>query len=170
MGYHLYHFYEDDIKLVKTLADFFIEGLRKREYCIWIPREGLSLNKAIDLIRSHIPEIEDYLLNDQMRIELFEDWYLTEDGVFDKDAALIKWRNAYDSAMKRGFPMVRAAGDGSSLSVRYWDKLVEYEAIINDSINEINMVALCTYNGRLYKPSQIRDILNNHFCPLTATP
>jgi len=170
MGYHFYHFYEDDIKLAKTLATFFSEGLRKLEYCIWIPREGISVNKAIELLKKHIPEIEDYLLNDQMRIELFENWYLAENGTFDKNTVLAKWRTLYEETMKRGFTMMRAAGDGSSLAPRYWDEIMEYEAIVNDSINEANIAAVCTYKGKLYKPSQIKSILNNHFCPLTVTP
>jgi len=170
MGYHFYHFYEDDAKLAKTLATFFREGLNKLEYCMWIPREGVSINKAIDLLKKYIPEIEDYLLSDQMRIEKFEDWYLAEDGSFKKNLVLTKWRNLYEETIKKGFIMMRVAGDGSTLVPKYWDELMEYEAIANESINELNVAAVCTYKGVLYKPSQLRAILNNHFCPLTVTP
>jgi hypothetical protein len=170
MGYHFYHFYDNDVELAKTLANFFKEGLNKLEYCMWIPREGISVNKAIELMKKHIPDIEDYLLSDQMRIETFENWYLMEDGSFKKDAVLAKWRQIYDETMKRGFTMMRVAGDGSSIVAKYWDEMMAYEAMINDSINDINIAAVCTYQGKLYKPSQLRTILNNHFCPLTVTP
>ncbi|MDD5680326.1 MAG: MEDS domain-containing protein [Candidatus Omnitrophica bacterium] len=170
MGYHFYHFYDNDIELTKTLAAFFREGLNKLEYCMWIPREGISVNKAIGLIKKHIPEIEDYLLSDQMRIETFENWYLAEDGSFKKNLVLTRWRNIYEEMMKKGFAMMRVAGDGSSLAPKYWDEMMEYEAIINEGINDVNVAAVCTYQGKLYKPSQLRTILNNHFCPLTVAP
>ena len=72
MGCHFYHFYENNEKLVEVLAKFFAEGLRKLEYCMWIPPEGITENQAINLLKRHIPDIEDYLLKDQMRIESFE--------------------------------------------------------------------------------------------------
>lgn len=170
MGYHFYHFYESDALLAKTLATFFNEGLRKGEYCMWIPREGISCDAATRSIKGHIPEIEDYLLSDKMKIELFENWYLAEDGTFQKSAVLSKWRALYDDIMKKGFSMIRVAGDASSLIPKYWDELMEYEAIVNNSINDLNMAAVCTFRGRLYKPSQLKEILNNHFCPLTVAP
>ena len=170
MGYHFYHFYEDDVKLAKTLATFFSEGLRKLECCMWVPREGISVNKATEMIKKHIPEIEDYLLSDQMRIEAFENMYRAEDGRFKKDIVLARWHDVYNKTMEKGFTMMRVAGDMSTLLNDQWDEVMEYEAIVNDSINEWNMAVVCTYRGKLYKPSQLRTILNNHFCPLTVTP
>ena len=170
MGYHFYHFYEDDAQMVKTLATFFAEGLTKLEYCMWIPHQDMPTDTAIRLITRHIPEIDDYLLSDKMRIEQFENWYLGEDGSFKKNLVLTRWRNLYDAVMKKGFAMIRIAGDGSSLAEHYWDELMEYEAIINDSINDLNIAAVCTFKGKMYKPSQLKEILNNHFCPLTVTP
>ncbi|MBU4376882.1 MAG: MEDS domain-containing protein [Candidatus Omnitrophica bacterium] len=170
MGYHFYHFYESDILLARTLATFFSEGLRKLEYCMWIPRQSVSVDTALKSIKMYIPEIEDYLLSDKMRIESFENWYLAEDGTFKKSVVLARWRSLYDDIMNKGFAMIRVAGDGSTLISKYWDELVEYEAIINDTINDLNIAAVCTFKGKLYKPSQLKAILSNHFCPLTVTP
>ena len=170
MGYHLYHFYEDDEKLAKVLAKFFMEGLRKLEYCMWIPGNGITQNRAIKLLEKHIPDIEDFLLKDQMRIEAFEDWYLTEDGRFDADALTEKWNNRYNEVMEKGFIMMRVAGDTSSLAKEHWDELMKYEAVGNEKINDMNIVAVCTYKGKLYKPTEIQTILRYHFCPLTPNP
>jgi len=166
MGYHLYYFYEDEEKLAKVLADFFMEGLRKLEYCMWIPRREITHDKAIKLFKKHIPDIEDYLLKDQMYIKAFEDWYLTEDGRFDKDAMMVKWKNKYDEVMRRGFAMMRVAGDPSSLAKEYWNEVMAYEARANELIGDVSVIAVCTYNGKLYKPSEIHSILTNHLCSL----
>ena len=170
MGYHLYYFYEDDEKLAKVLADFFMEGLRKLEYCMWIPRDGITHNKAIKLLKRHIPDIEDYLLKDQMYIEAFENWYLTEEGRFDKDAVMAKWKNKYDEVMRKGFIMMRIVGDSSSMVREYWNEAMAYEAMANELIGEASVAAVCTYNGRLYKPSEIQMILANHLCSLASKP
>ena len=170
MGYHLYHFYQDDEKLARVLSKFFLEGLRKLEYCMWIPREGITHDKAIALLKRHIPDIEDFLLKDQMRIEAFEDWYLTEDGKFDVNSVLKKWQERYEEVMENGFTMMRVSGETSSILKEYWNEIMEYERIINEKINDLNIAAVCTYKGIAYKPTEIQTILKHHFCPLTPTP
>ena len=170
MGYHFYHFYEDDEKLAQVLARFFMEGLRKLEYCMWVPPQNITQDKAIKLLKKHIPDIEDFLLNDQMYIQAFESWYLTEDGRFDIDALKEKWNNKYNEIMEKGFIMMRVAGDVSSLAKTYWDELMKYEAYTNDGISDLNVTGVCTYGGKLYKPTEIHTILEHHFCPLTPGP
>ena len=114
MGYHLYHFYDVDEKLVQVLAPFFAEGLRKLEYCMWIPAQGMTEDRAIRLLKRHIPDIEDYLLKDQMHIEEFESWYLTEDGEFDMESLMKKWQEKYGAVMGKGFVMMRIVGKKKS--------------------------------------------------------
>ena len=170
MGYHLYHFYEDDEKLATVLAQFFMEGLEKGEYCVWVPREDITHDKAIKLLKGYIPDIEDHMLNDLMYIESFSTWGLAEGRRFDKDRLMNKWMDKYKEAMSRGFKTMRAVGDPSSILTEYWDELMSLEAEINNNINDLNLVAVCTYKGRLYKPTQIHTILRHHFCPLTPSP
>jgi hypothetical protein len=166
MGYHFYHFYENDEKLAKALADFFMEGLRKSEYCMWVPREGITHDRAIILLKSHMSNIEDYLLRDQMRIETFENWYITKNRKLDVDKMLEKWKDKYNDVMESGFISMRVTGDLSSISKESWNDIMTYEAKANEIINKLNIVAVCTYKGILYKPSEIQMILRNHFCPL----
>ena len=170
MGYHLYHFYEDDEKLAQILARFFDEGLRKLEYCIWIPREGISHSRAINLLKKHIPDIEDFLLSEQMDIVPFETWAKNEDGTFDRNRLKNKWMSKYKEVMEKGFIMMRAVSDPSSLAKKHWDEFMDFEATLNDEANDMNLTAVCTYQGKLYKPSEIQTILKHHFCPLTPGP
>lgn len=170
MGYHLYHFYESDLKLAKVLARFFAEGLRKLEFCIWVPRAGITYNKAVKLLKKHIPDIEDFLLTDQMYIEPFDTWGLKEDGTFDKYTLLEKWDKKYNEVIEKGYMMMRAAGDPSSVAGDNWDDLMEFESVMDDKVNDANIAAVCTYPGKVYKPTEIQAILKNHFCPLTPSP
>ena len=170
MGDHLYYFYEDDEKLAKILANFFMEGLRKGEYCVWISREDITHDKAIKLLEKHIPDIEDYMLKDQMYIESFSTWGLAEGRKFDKDRLVNKWMDKYKEAMSRGFTTMRAAGDPSSILAEHWDEFMSMESEINNNINDLNLVVVCTYKGQPYKPTQIHTILRHHCCPLTPSP
>jgi hypothetical protein len=165
MGYHLYCFYQKDEKLVKNLADFFAEGLRKSEYCMWVPREDITQNKAMELLKRHIPDIEDYLLARQMCIEPFEEWYLTEDRNFSIDAMMEKWKSRYEEVMQKGYAMMRVAGDVSYIAKEHWDDLMAYESLANEIINDTNCATICTYKGKIYKPTEISMILKNHLCP-----
>ncbi|MBN1871789.1 MAG: MEDS domain-containing protein [Candidatus Omnitrophica bacterium] len=168
MGYHLYYFYDDDEQLMQSLSNFFMEGLRRREHCMWIPRRGVTVNQAIGMLKQHISEIEDFLLTDQMFIAEFEQWYLTEDDRFDKFAMLEKWKKRYEEIMARGYMMMRIAGDGSSMVEDYWAEIAEYEELVNERIAETNMIAVCLYQGKQLKPTQIHSVLSNHLCSLSA--
>ena len=169
MGYHLYYFYDTDEQLMQSLSSFFLDGLRKREHCMWIPRKGLTTNQATSMLKQYIPEIEDFLLTDQMYIAEFEQWYLTEDGRFDKYAMLEKWKKRYEEIMARGYMIMRVVGDGSGIVNDYWDEVAEYEELVNEKIAEMNIIAVCLYHGKLLKPTQIHTVLSNHLCSLAAS-
>jgi hypothetical protein len=152
--------------LSKVLADFFLEGLRKGEYCIWIPREGITQAKAVKMIKKHIPNIEDFLIKKQMQIETFESWYLTAEGKFDVDNMMKKWRGVYNNVIKKGFTTMRVVGDGSSVVGEYWDEMMHYEELVNSMISNIGVVAVCTYKGSSYKTDEVQAILKRHFTSL----
>ncbi len=170
MGYHLYHFYDEDEKLAQVLANFFMEGLQKLEYGMWIPREGISQDRAMEMLKRYAPEIEDYILRGQMHIEAFENWYIEEDNTFDSKSLMRRWHDKYQDVMAQGYVMMRVAGEATSILKEYWDDIMAYEAEINLMISDLNIVAVCTYGGKRYKPTEIQTILKNHFCPLTPTP
>jgi hypothetical protein len=166
MGHHFYHFYEDDEKLAEVLAKFFGEGFRKLEYCVWITRADITYDKAVKLLKKHLPDIEDFIIEDQMFIESFDAWGLREDGTFDKNHLLNKWMGKYDEVIKKGFMTMRAAGDPSSVLKTHWDEFMTFESKLNDAINDLSIIAVCTYRGKIFKPSKIHTILKSHFCPL----
>ena len=169
MGYHLYYFYDNDDQLMRALANFFMEGLRKREHCTWIPREGIPVHMAINMLKRYIPDIEDYLLTDQMFIAEFEHWYLDENGKFDKTTLLEKWKKKYQEVMAKGYLMMRVAGDGSDAVQKHWQELIDYEDAVNFDIAESNIIAVCSYNGKTLKPSEIHAVLSTHLCSLVAS-
>ena len=166
MGHHLFYFYENDSMLAKVLADFFLEGLRKGEYCMWIPRGGITQAEAVKLLKKHIPNIEEYIRKKQMHIVPFENWYLTDEGIFDSKIIMKKWKRMYSNVMKRGFAMVRIVGDASSILKERWDDIMAYEELAQAAISNVNVIAVCTYHGLSYKPDEIRAVLDRHFSSL----
>jgi len=169
MGYHMYILYDHDDELMRSLSPFFMEGLRRREHCVWIPRQGIMAHQAINMLKFRIPDIEDFLLTDQMYIGQYEEWYLDEKGNFCRECALAKWRERYDYATQAGYPMMRAVGDSHEVSEKDWQEVIEYERMINESIADLNIIALCAYNGRYLKPTQIRGLLSHHLCSFASS-
>ena len=143
MGYHLYHFYENEDSLARVLAHFFMEGLRKLEYCVWITKEGLTHNRAVELLSKCIPEIEDYILKGHMHIEPFDAWALTKERKFDGKALMNKWMSKYNEVMAKGYMTMRAVGDPGPILHAHWDNFMAFEEELNAVVDGLNCVLVC---------------------------
>ncbi len=159
-GSHICGFYQNLDDLINMLAPFFKIGLENNEYCIWVISE-ISNNEARLMLRSHIPNFDQYLQKGQMEIIPYTECYLTH-GKFDAEYVINSWIKRIDEAAAKGYNGVRASGNLSWVNKENWLAIQNYESIINERFNDLKMTAICTYQISNRTSFEIIDILKNH--------
>jgi hypothetical protein len=85
------------------------------------------------------------------------------DGEFVPERMPPFWHRFHEEATAGGFPAARATGETSwSRDVRGGERIVEYEARLNDVLAEIPVTALCQYDVHRFDGATILDILRVH--------
>jgi len=85
------------------------------------------------------------------------------DGEFRPERMPSYWRAFHDEAGKLGFPAARATGETSwSREVPGGDRIVEYEAHLNDVLADLPVTALCQYDVKRFDGATILDIMRVH--------
>jgi hypothetical protein len=85
------------------------------------------------------------------------------DGRFDPQRMQSYWRWFYDDARARGFAAARATGETAwSREVAGGERIVEYEAHLNDWLAGLPVTALCQYDVRRFDGATILDVLRVH--------
>jgi PAS domain S-box-containing protein len=92
-----------------------------------------------------------------------EETYL-QSGKFDPQAMIDFLRQAQSQALADGFTGLRAAGEMSwALGPEIGnDRLIEYEALLNDFMANSRSIILCLYNRWLFDLAVIHDVLRTH--------
>jgi hypothetical protein len=85
-------------------------------------------------------------------------------GVFDPQAMLEYWKQACREAVLQGFPSMRATGE-TSWAVRGIpgsERLIEYEALLNKTLETLPATAFCQYDVNLFDGATILEVLRVH--------
>lgn len=159
-GTHFCHFYSNKDDLKKIVVPYIKEGLKSNEYCMWItgsPEEAKESRIALEKVIA----LNKYNKNKQLEILDYRHWYLTSEK-FRSDIVLKKWLKKKEYAIRRGFDGIRVTGDTSWLEKRDWIKFSKYERTINEKIEGINILVLCSYPIEKCDPYRIIDVVSSH--------
>jgi PAS domain S-box-containing protein len=160
-GTHLCQFYQNEQDLIDILVPYFTQGLRSREFCMWITSPPLEAQEAKKALTKAIPNLAYYLRKGQIEIISYSDWYL-RDGNFDAAQVLDGWIAKEKDALKRGFDGLRLSGNTFWVERDLWQTFVDYEEAINSVIVDHKMIALCTYCLAKCTGSDVLDVIRNH--------
>ena len=116
-------------------------------------------------------EVRHWLLN--MDIELPEDGRFSlldaestycHDGKFVPDDMLNTLRTFYDQAKQADYPNARVSGEMSWAlkGIPGSDRLMEYEALVNDVLVTHPVTAICQYDANRFSGATILDVLKVH--------
>lgn len=141
---HICLFYNSKEDLINVLVPYFKAGLERNEFCMWITSSPIDVKEAEDALRKEIKNLDEYIKKQQIEILNYSDWY-TLGGKFDPDRILEMWDKKEKWALAQGFNGVRVSGNASWVSEGDWEKLINYEKIINSIIGERNIMSICCY-------------------------
>jgi hypothetical protein len=150
--------------LVEILVPYFKAGLENKEFCVWVVSEPLTEPEAWNALRETIPELGEYLADGCIEILPGREWYLKH-GIFDTERVIRAWNDKLGRALDRGYrgyAGLRVSGDTSWLAKKDWSSLCHYEKVLDDSVVDQNVTALCTYPMATSGVADLLDVVSTH--------
>lgn len=130
---------------------FFRHGLARGERCIYIgdaPPNDAGF---------------EALIQDGLSVLGTGDAYL-KGGRFDPERMLDQFRELAEPTGRGGRVTLRVAGDVSCIlaGAAGTERFFEYEARVNDLFDELEALALCLYDRKLFSPGYLHSVLRTH--------
>lgn len=161
-GSHFCQFYKTKQDLLDILVPYFRAGLEGNELCVWVTSDFLTTKDAINAMKKGVPEIDDHLAKGRLEIFAYTDWYL-QGGIFDLKRTMTMWKEKHDLALAKGFAGMRVSGNPYWIdNKKDWDDFACYEAEINNVIEGMKLLVLCTYSLLKCGLVEILDVVRNH--------
>lgn len=137
--------------MLSVLVPFFRHGLARGERCVYLgdARPNDAGFRA--------------LLRDGLSVMGTSDAYL-KDGRFDLERMLGLFRELADPAGCGGRTTLRVAGEASWVltGAAGTERLFEYESRVNEIFAELEVLALCLYDRKLFSPGHLHSVLRTH--------
>jgi len=136
---------------LSVLLPFLKQGLARGERCLYIgdaPPDGAGF---------------DALVQGGLTVLGTSDAYL-KDGRFDLERMLEQFRELSAATRRDGRAALRVAGDASLVlnGAAGTERFFEYESRANGLFSDIEALALCLYDRRLFSPKHLRTVLRTH--------
>jgi signal transduction histidine kinase len=160
-GTHVCLFYRTKEDLINILVPYFKAGLENNEFCMWITSDPLDPAEAKKALKNAMPDFDKYLTKGQIEILPHDQWYLDR-GVFDRERVIKGWIGKLNLALNNGHAGARVSGNTAWLNEEFWGSFIEYEHQLNETIDRLPIIAVCTYRLDGCGTSEIVDVANNH--------
>ena len=159
---HVCLLYETEDQLRAVLASFIREGLGKNEKVLCIA-DGTSSEIPLEGFWSESPDLGASLKTGQLTILKSEDAYLRS-GVFDPGEMIALLKGYTEEALFEGYAGLRVTGQmtWALRDLPGADRLLEYEARINDFLPGSGCLALCQYPMHRFSAPCLLDVLRTH--------
>ena len=162
-GTHVCLIYDDEEERREVVARFIGDGLAEGERVAyftdgdpeqvgaWLKERGLDLPSPPAFALSRTRDV------------------YCPGGSFDPESMFEHWHEYHRSSVADGFASARATGETSwSREVPGGERIVEYEAKLNDVLAGMPVTALCQYDVHRFDGATILDILRVHPLMLVA--
>lgn len=159
---HLCLIYETQAEQFAAIIPYIKAGLERREKCFYVADDNTAA-AVTDALRAGGIDVDSALQSGALTILTKQETYL-KDGRFDPDQMIGVLRDATDQAKREGYSALRATGEmtwnlGGDPGA---ERLMEYEAKLNYFVPANDVIAICQYNRRRFRPEVIMDVLHTH--------
>ena len=161
-GDHYCGMFRSDEEHRAIIVDFVREGISRNEKMFYLVNLQTAEQLKATLTEADIP-VDALVDKGQLVIMTAKEAYL-RDGVFDPDRMIQLLSDETDKALAEGYAALRATGEmtwalaGEPGS----EKLVEYEARVNELFARKPCYGLCQYDRRRFDADMLLDILHVH--------
>jgi hypothetical protein len=161
-GTHICYLFNDDNERKRFMPAYVHSGIEEQEtvdYVADVPTHDLLDHVAEDL-GLNMPYAQ---WQNRLALATALETYCP-DGHFSPDEMLDRLRDMYMVRRGAGCPGVRASGEmtWALRGIPGSERLVEYEARINDLVRDVPLTVMCQYDTRRFDGGTIFEILNVH--------
>jgi len=161
-GDHTCLVYESEEEQVRAAAHFIAEGLRKGERCAFAG-DGRAAGHVTAALRGAGVDAERALARGALLYRTPVEEYLGG-GRFEPEGHFGRLGELAEGALADGFTGLRHAGEMNWAlgPVPGSERLLEYEAGLNDLLPGLNLTGMCQYDRRRFPAEAVRDALRAH--------
>ncbi|MBI5837937.1 MAG: MEDS domain-containing protein [Candidatus Eisenbacteria bacterium] len=162
-GDHLCCLYESESDFRAMLVPYVRRGLEAGQKVVYVLDDRTRESRLRHLLDEDGVAVEHYLSTGQLAILVHSDVYV-RDGAFDPERMIALLRAEVDRARSESYPALRATGEmtWSRRGIPGSERLIEYEARLNDVVPSIPLIANCQYDCRRFPHAQLLDVLHTH--------
>lgn len=160
-GAHVCLFYQSKSDLIEILIPYFKQGLENNELCIWATSEPLEAEEAGAALKKAVKNLDYSIKKGQMEILNARTLY-AQSGKLEADRVLKFWTQKEKEALEKGFNGLRVSGNPFCLEREKRRNFVDYEAEVNNVIENYRMMALCCYSLDKCGAFEVIDLVSNH--------
>ena len=161
-GAHVCLIYETEEERRDLVAKFLKTGLDSREQVLYFT-DVMTPAQLFDWLSDLGLDVPGSAETSRFKVSDAESVYCPN-GIFDPQAMFGYWERASREAVEQGFRGVRATGE-TSWAVRGIpgsDRLIEYEALLNKTLEGLPATAFCQYDVNLFDGGTLLDVLRVH--------
>ena len=170
VGDHLCCIYETEAEYLGVLIPFIRQGIERGERVFYIvdARTAETIARYLDAEGLDAAALQ---AAGQLRIETSDATY-TQGGEFSPQGMIAMLSAETQRALDEGFPALRVTGEMTWAlhGLPGSERLMEYEALLNDFIEANPCIGLCQYDRRRFAPDVLLQVLTTHpFAVIGAT-
>lgn len=161
-GDHLCCIYKTEEEQREVLTPFLRQGLEQGEKVLYIV-DSHTPDTVLSYLRNDELDVEAYLPSGQLVILSSDDFYMHR-GLFDPDRLIALLEQETDRALAEGYPALRITGQmtWSLRGLPGCERLIEYEARLNEFFPGSQCSAICQYDRRRFSPEVLLKVLGTH--------
>lgn len=161
-GDHCCSIYNNTEQQFSIIIPFIIKGLENGEKCLFIVDESIASNINA-FFKDNKINLNTYIDSGQFSFLTKEESYLKE-GYFDPDQMLELLKSNLHQALDEGYSGLRVTGEMTWVFsiLPGVERLMEYEAKLNELIPNSKITAICQYNENRFTPEVLIDVLRTH--------
>ncbi|NQU99456.1 MAG: MEDS domain-containing protein [Parcubacteria group bacterium] len=162
LGDHVCSIYKNKEEQFSTVVPFIKKGLDNHQKCAYIVDENSKEEVIAELDKRGI-DSKKYIKTNQLLLLTKRETYL-KDGFFDPDKMIVLLKKTEKSALEEGYSGLRVTGEMTWVleGVSGSEKLIEYEAKLNDFFPDSKSTAICQYNENKFKPEILVEVIHTH--------
>ncbi len=161
-GTHMCLIYSDENERLDLIYKFLEAGIKAGEKTVYlgdtITPEVLEGQHSKQGIR-----VAEKEYGNQLNFLNAEEAYCSK-GKFDPETMFENFKKLYLESKEEGYPNIRVSGETSWVlkGIPGTERLIEYEAKINDLFSEFPITGVCQYNANHFDGATILDVLKVH--------
>ena len=161
-GDHLCCIYETEEEHRSVVTPFLRQGLEQGEKVIYIA-DTRTAATILGYLRDDGLDVEPHLARGQLAV-LTRDEAYTREGVFDPEGMIALLRDETGQALAEGYPALRVTGEmtWALRGLPGSERLIEYEARLNEFFPGSPCLAICQYDRRRFDPAVLLEVLHTH--------